>query len=208
MRALHTLWIGAAAAVAWSFSSASCTSSSSSSPGQACFPAPDIAVDVVPSPPASDGSVTVYGTVRFAPLVRASGAGGSTATSGSAGAGGGGPHEQAVNDVIVAGAPVTSTDFNFRSWWVNISKDRLCAYAMSPEAASLPVRAYVSNPSGVCSFDAEPVSVTLLASTCNLSGGGASSTSSSTSSSSSGSSSSSADGSGGSGGGSSSAGSG
>jgi hypothetical protein len=76
-----------------------------------------------------DGSVTIYGTVEFS-----SGADGSTSPEG-------GPAELTVRSVQVAGVPASqaSDGFNFETWTVVLTGDRIAAYANGGKEAQIPV---------------------------------------------------------------------
>lgn len=83
-------------------------------------------IEAVAGAVSADGSVTIYGTVEF------------PAEGGSGG-------EVAVRDVLVAGQEVVAGggSFNFRTWTVSISHDRLVAYSAGSGRASLPVTVYL-----------------------------------------------------------------
>lgn len=109
--------------------------------GGTCGIVEDVEVHAVPGVIQADGSVTIYGTVRFAPDVANAGAG-----------------ELAVHSVLVADleAQPTTTDFNYRSWSVMIAADRLAAFTVTAmdgsKSATLPVRVYLY---GGCVHDAD-----------------------------------------------------
>jgi hypothetical protein len=81
----------------------------------------------------SDGSVTVYGTIRFAPLYGLGEQGGE---------GGVAPFERTVRAVYV-GPVAATTQFNFRTWSAHLDGDVLSAYADEMGNARVPVDAYI-----------------------------------------------------------------
>lgn len=94
----------------------------------------------------TDGSVVVYGTVRFAPLYGGEVGGG--ATAGEAGVGGtSGPaaHESTVRAVYVGTveAVPAASEFNFRTWTAIVQGDRLQAQDDGTGVARLPVDVYL-----------------------------------------------------------------
>jgi hypothetical protein len=96
-----------------------------------------VLVTAVPGGVRTDGAVTIYGTIRFAPLYGLDGEGG-----GDAGAGGVQPFERTVRAVYV-GTVAATTDFNFRSWSALVPGDVLTAYRGDDGKARLPVDAYI-----------------------------------------------------------------
>jgi hypothetical protein len=102
---------------------------------QDCSLAESVAIDARAGDVQADGSVTVYGSVRFAPL--------------SGGDNGSVADELAVYAVYVADQEVqpASTDFNYRSWTLSLQPDRLAAFTVTAmdgtKTATLPVRAIV-----------------------------------------------------------------
>lgn len=104
-----------------------------------------IEIDARPGALEADGSVTVYGSVRFAPQPDAG--------NGEVNA------ERTVYAVFVADQEVqpASTDFNFRSWSIMLAADRLAAFTTTAmdgtKRAKLPIRAYLH---GGCVVDIAP----------------------------------------------------
>jgi hypothetical protein len=82
-----------------------------------------------------DGAVTIYGAIRFAPVV------GEPELS----------SERTVNAVYVAGQGVVpaADAFNFRAWTIDIAADRIAAFTTTDDdgtkRAALPVRAYLQD---------------------------------------------------------------
>lgn len=101
---------------------------------------PDLGVAVAANPGTlqSDGSLTVYGSVQVIPP-----AGGGSADSAAA--------ERTVDALFIADVEVqlASDAFNFRSWTVALTADRLAAFtttmADGSRQAQLPVRAYIDD---------------------------------------------------------------
>jgi hypothetical protein len=142
-----------------------CSSEPASDPQQ-CGDTPNLEVDADATPQSSDGGVQVIGRTAFAPVTTAGTAGASAPSS--TGVATDGPSERAVYDVYVGGERVTNTDFNFRTWTVNISRPELCAYSTDGTQARLPIRVYLAGPGEVCVFEVPtPVTVPLAMHTCD-----------------------------------------
>lgn len=107
----------------------------------ACPPVASVDVAAAAGALQSDGSLSVYGSIRIAPMVA------ETATPSTA------VPEGTVDALYVAYVEVqlASDAFNFRSWTVNLTPDRLAAFTtLMPDGsgeAQLPVRAYLD---GTC----------------------------------------------------------
>jgi hypothetical protein len=90
----------------------------------------DVHIEAYSGQVQSDGSVTVYGTIQFA-------SGDSSTPDGGA--------ELTVRSVYVAGQQVAQPNdgFNYRSWTVTLTQDRLAAYAAGSGQAHVPDVAYL-----------------------------------------------------------------
>lgn len=107
-----------------------CSTDTDSEPKDAatCDLGDSVTITARPGELQADGSVTIYGSVRFLP-------------------GGGSLTERTVYAVYVADQEVqpAATDFNFRSWTVSVTGDRLAAFTTTAmdgsKTATLPVRA-------------------------------------------------------------------
>ncbi len=116
--------------------------SKDSTPAPQCDLDPHVAIDVHAGAVQTDGSVTVFGGVRFEPLVGDPDAGTDV--------------ERAVYAVYVADQEVqpAAGAFNFRTWTVHVGADVLAAFttmaADGSKQAKLPVRAYLQ---GACTVE-------------------------------------------------------
>jgi len=102
---------------------------------RSCDFATGVAIDIHTGTVQTDGSVTLYGAVRFAPLI------GDLAEQQ--------PRERTVHAVYVADQEVqpVANEFNFRTWSISIAADRLAAFTTTATDGSmqarLPVRAHL-----------------------------------------------------------------
>jgi hypothetical protein len=105
-----------------------------------CPPVASVDVAAAPGALQSDGSLAVYGSIRIAPVVPETAAAGTVP-------------EGTVDALYVAYVEVqlASDAFNFRSWTVSLTPDRLAAFTTTMSdgsgEAQLPVRAYID---GTC----------------------------------------------------------
>lgn len=104
-----------------------------------------IVVDARPGALQSDGSVTIFGAVRFAAL-SGSGGGGEGGASAQAPEGGFklGCAELTVRAVYVAYQEVKpiADEFNFRSWTITLAPDRIASFDDGTRHARLPIKVY------------------------------------------------------------------